>query len=791
MYTCDDYREWIWDDLYGLLATDGSELLERHLQSCAACQAVRTRAVSAQKRIARAARLNVVVLPFSAPDTEPITLPLSTRPLRPFFPRWSWLAAAAALLLVVGLSYRTYQTGLDRREAAFAEAKDKVALVAHEREALQKRFRDAVVQVALESLHVEAFGPDRYQPGGVNRYYVFVTDRDGTPAEVRIAVRLVDAAGKLLHEMPEQTGRGEVSLLLPPDWNVPAGTDARLEILVRGTHGEEKLTHALRGTKPEYASQLVTEKASYRPGEKVAFRLLTLERFTLRPPGQPFTVRFTLKGSGGPVQEVRGQTGDGGMALGQMTLPPTLASGTYTLEAVDLENRFRSVSAPVAVADRAPTGQPSEPAVASEQRSHGFVLPPAWTAVQGMNVAVRPSREGEPIKLTLRQQAPIPELLVAAFCRGQLIGLKRIHCRTGSTSAEIRPDIECAGLVSVAVFAPQPGAMQPLAKGFGRRDAARPLVLSAEPNRPLPAPGTRVTLKLRSAEANGTPVPAWLMVSIWDKAFSSGAGHLPEQSLPARFYTDGADETVALVHWTNTFEGKPRGDESLAALTKSFESQDQQLVLDGKERLRAAQDLGQDVDAYRERGAWIVTLAIRAGVAAGLAGGSVLLALALFQLARGFSVRRAFLAGGFSALAVAAFGAFGPLGGPAGPQVLPSLGPLAGIIDRVWDPGLPANGPSQRTIPDLPWQHQRPRMMPLRPTGPDEPRRPEGKSSNRPQESAAPPAGKLAWFPVVPAPDGTAEVTFEVPANAGNLHIRVEGYTTTGRLGSTDLTTGR
>src|SRR4029077_13070128 len=130
MLTCEDCRDLIWDELYGLLDASQSQTLRRHLTDCAGCQAEVTRAGAAERLIARVARLDLDIPPFQLPAPETAaaaraadraSLPMPRRFTRP------WLgAAAAALLVCVGLSYGVYRHGLSQRAVALQRAEKQV-----------------------------------------------------------------------------------------------------------------------------------------------------------------------------------------------------------------------------------------------------------------------------------------------------------------------------------------------------------------------------------------------------------------------------------------------------------------------------------------------------------------------------------------------------------------------------------------------------------------------------------------------------------------------------------------
>src|SRR5438874_445403 len=112
MYTCDDCREKIWDDLLGLLEGSDSEALRLHLAACNACQAERTAAIAQHRLVAEAARLNIDIPLFTPPveTLQPVLRPRlqETAPDPHHVRALPWLAAAAAVLLLISLSFGVY-----------------------------------------------------------------------------------------------------------------------------------------------------------------------------------------------------------------------------------------------------------------------------------------------------------------------------------------------------------------------------------------------------------------------------------------------------------------------------------------------------------------------------------------------------------------------------------------------------------------------------------------------------------------------------------------------------------
>src|SRR5260370_1223785 len=61
MYTCDQCRELIWDDLFGLLEAGDSANLRRHVAACDTCQAEMATALAQQQLVAEAARIDAAI----------------------------------------------------------------------------------------------------------------------------------------------------------------------------------------------------------------------------------------------------------------------------------------------------------------------------------------------------------------------------------------------------------------------------------------------------------------------------------------------------------------------------------------------------------------------------------------------------------------------------------------------------------------------------------------------------------------------------------------------------------
>ncbi|HJZ57060.1 MAG TPA: zf-HC2 domain-containing protein, partial [Gemmataceae bacterium] len=210
-------------------------------------------------------------------------------------------------------------------------------------------------------LAVQVVKPAVIQPGAPNIFELTVLDTD----------RIVASTDPILAEVRDQTGKsvyaaqfnhdrqGRVGYLkLPAEVWTRVRPDDELFLAVATvdpkTGVKTDLQEPIRLFGPVYTTLLVTDRPSYRAGEPVYFRSLTLDRVTFRPPVHEQLLRFelvrksagppvpvgTLEGSthlvrvaGGKVEPVNGPDGKPlrGVGCGVFFLPPELPDGDYAL----------------------------------------------------------------------------------------------------------------------------------------------------------------------------------------------------------------------------------------------------------------------------------------------------------------------------------------------------------------------------------------------------------------------------------------------------------------------------
>ena len=212
---------------------------------------------------------------------------------------------------------------------------------------------------------VEVLKPATVQPGAPNDFLVVVRDsreRWETVGKRMFAeVHAVDASDAVIFTQPldhERQRRPTTGCDLPAAAWEKVKPNAELYLVVAQvdtkTGARTELQERVKLAGPVFTTLLVSDKATYRPGERLFFRSLTLDRITFRPPTREQILKYELhhtdgravsgltvtgttelvRVSGeGQVDPVRGPDGQPvrGVGCGEFVLPPDLPDGDYTL----------------------------------------------------------------------------------------------------------------------------------------------------------------------------------------------------------------------------------------------------------------------------------------------------------------------------------------------------------------------------------------------------------------------------------------------------------------------------
>lgn len=211
---------------------------------------------------------------------------------------------------------------------------------------------------------VQVDKPATIQPGAPNELVLNVRDGRKNVSSAPVQAEVCDQTGRVLYRQAiDHARRGDThAMRIPVSVWTEATPQTELYFSVAtyddktGARTELQQRIPLRG--PVFATYLVTDRSTYRPGEPVFFRSLTLNRVTFRPPSQELRLRYELRAKNGkpvPGAEVQGADQlvrvtngeakplvgpDGnlvrGVGCGEFYLPETLADGEYVLTLTEL-----------------------------------------------------------------------------------------------------------------------------------------------------------------------------------------------------------------------------------------------------------------------------------------------------------------------------------------------------------------------------------------------------------------------------------------------------------------------
>jgi hypothetical protein len=385
MLRCEECGELLLDLAYDLLDPGEALRVRAHLESCPDCRAAFQQALGQKTLLARAAFACPVVPEFSHPSDEaPAETPSETLPLVPTASknrrpvRWMWVAAAAAVFLVV-FPACYYWHGLSVRHGELAQLRRDVADVDDQYASTVKDFQKRrIFYAALEArrdLRLEVTGPSVYDPTVENAYHVVAKTLEGKEVSGQVAVRLVDVKSNRELWKDEGAISGGRSLRLPAKLPVTPQTKARLEFRASAGGETDTVAEDVTAVPDAPLTQLTLNKRLYYVGEIVFFRSVTLERYTLRPPEKPVRLQQSLRDpQGKTVVSFTTATGPGGIASGELALTKDLAEGDYSLQIADEAGRAVATQ-PLRVAREVPANlyfhrqryRPGDKVVASYQ----------------------------------------------------------------------------------------------------------------------------------------------------------------------------------------------------------------------------------------------------------------------------------------------------------------------------------------------------------------------------------------------------------------------------------------
>ncbi|HXD88642.1 MAG TPA: zf-HC2 domain-containing protein, partial [Urbifossiella sp.] len=382
MKRCNDYQTRLMDHLYGLLDAAESAAVEMHLASCPACATAQAQARRALGLFAQAAKSEFPQVHFAVPLDPPVEpRPNTTRKAKREWSGWVVAATIAAMVPVAVISLaglkdrsagarrelESAATHMAEAKSVYAWARDNVehspqlAAARKERDAALADWTAAEKAEKERTVAVDVRKPVTLHPGAPAEFVVAVADTANSMTGSRIEARVRDQANAVLFSQKIDVKRPTPVRLPAAAWSKLApDSEVFLEVAaVNETTGERTaLVEPMRLFGPVYATMLVTDKATYHPGDRLFFRSLTLDRITFKPPTREQNFHYSLRkkessakplatligsthvvaATEGGATPVRNHTGKPihGVGCGAFTLPADLVDGDYILTLTEL-----------------------------------------------------------------------------------------------------------------------------------------------------------------------------------------------------------------------------------------------------------------------------------------------------------------------------------------------------------------------------------------------------------------------------------------------------------------------
>ncbi len=378
---CHDCQPLLLDHLYGLLEAAETAAVESHLAGCPACTAARSEAARAQGLIGKAAKSSFPHVRFAAPLEEAtVPAPAVKKPAKRSY--LGWVVAASVLALIPGTLVPLSKLS-GRYDSAKRETEESFTRLADAGTAYQLARNDTAAQARLDAasakqkqltaewsaaekaaqsrvVTVGVKKPISAQPGAPNEYVVAIADPTESLRDRRVEAQFRDQTGAVLFSQNIDPKK-EASIRLPAEvWSrVKPQSDVYLSVTAVNAAGERtEIQEPIRLFGPVYATMLVTDKATYHPGDRLYFRSLTLDRITFRPPNREQKLQYVLRKQDDPTKPLQVLTGstrivketDGvvetvldsngqpirGVGCGAFVLPAGLVDGDYVLTLTEL-----------------------------------------------------------------------------------------------------------------------------------------------------------------------------------------------------------------------------------------------------------------------------------------------------------------------------------------------------------------------------------------------------------------------------------------------------------------------
>jgi len=311
-----------------------------------------------------------VILPWAIAVAVLIAIPSTVIPVLGIFDRADRTSRDAEIARrEADTATNAVATAQARRAKSLTDAQFKLAVAEQTQTALLSKWLEEQKKAARDAttrkFTVDVLKPATVQPGAPNDFVVVVNDRrplwETTGKRMIAEIHAVDAADAVIFTQPlnsERTAEKRHPLRLPASAWAKMKPGAELFLVVaqvdEKTQTRTELQDRIRLAGPVFTTLLVTDKAAYRPGERLFFRSLTLDRVTFQPPTREQILKYELlhpdgrpvNGLGvtgttdlvyvdlaGEVKPVRMPNGQPvrGVGCGEFVLPADLPEGDYQL----------------------------------------------------------------------------------------------------------------------------------------------------------------------------------------------------------------------------------------------------------------------------------------------------------------------------------------------------------------------------------------------------------------------------------------------------------------------------
>lgn len=245
-----------------------------------------------------------------------------------------------------------------------AESANKLAIAKQVHKGLLAKWveEEKIAAAHTQTAHkmtVDVFKPAAVQPGAPNEFLLVLHDR-GLAANTQVLAEVRDQTDAVIfsQRLATEGKDNRHPLRLPAEAWTKLTPQSELFLVVSSvddrTKAKTELQDRIRLFGPVYATMLATDRSTYRPGEMVYFRSLTLDRVTFQPPSREQFFTYELQGPhqhpvftqavrggtdlvrvhDGKVEPVLGPDGKPirGVGCGVFFLPPDLPDGDYTLQ---------------------------------------------------------------------------------------------------------------------------------------------------------------------------------------------------------------------------------------------------------------------------------------------------------------------------------------------------------------------------------------------------------------------------------------------------------------------------